>query len=182
MKVTATEINEIKLIEPSYIADARGFFMETYNKEKFREAGIEFSFVQENQSGSKQGVLRGIHYQIKYAQGKLVRAVKGEVYDVAVDLRRHSPTFGKYVGEILSAENRKQLWIPPGFGHAIYVLSDWAEFVYIVTDKYSPEDERCIIWNDPDLNIDWPILEGVKILISEKDSAGVMFASAEIYD
>ena len=182
MKVTATEIDDIKLVEPSYFADPRGFFMETYNKERLKEEGIEFSFVQENHSGSKQGVVRGIHYQIKHAQGKMVRVVKGEVYDVAVDLRRNSPSFGQYVSQILSAENRKQLWIPPGFGHAIYILSDWAEFVYIVTDKYSPEDERCIIWNDPDLNIDWPILEGVKILISEKDAAGVKFASAEIYE
>jgi dTDP-4-dehydrorhamnose 3,5-epimerase len=182
MKVTSTSIEDVKIIEPKFFSDSRGFFMEAYKREAYAQVGIDDHFIQENHSGSKQGVLRGIHYQIKHPQGKLVRVIKGEVFDIAVDLRRNSPTFGKYVGEILSEENRKQLWVPPGFGHAFYVLSDWAEFIYLVTDIYSPENERSIVWNDPDLDIQWPLLDRVETIISDKDAAGSKFADAEVYE
>lgn len=181
MKATPTKIPDVLVIEPKLITDSRGFFMEAYNLEQYKQAGIDLNFIQDNHSGSKKGVLRGLHYQIKFPQGKLVSVIKGEVYDVAVDIRQNSPYFGQYVGEILSEDNRKQLWVPPGFAHGFYVLSDWAEFIYKITDVYAPEWERTISWNDPTLNINWPINEEVDLIISEKDLHGTSFPDAEIY-
>jgi dTDP-4-dehydrorhamnose 3,5-epimerase len=155
--------------------------METYQQKIFAEHGITAQFVQDNHSGSRRGTLRGLHYQIQQAQGKLVRAVAGEIFDVAVDLRRSSPTFGQWVGEILSAENKRQLWIPPGFAHGFYVLSDWAEVVYKATDFYAPQWDRTLLWNDPQVGIDWPLMDGADLLISDKDRAGLTLAQAETY-
>ncbi|MCX7976730.1 MAG: dTDP-4-dehydrorhamnose 3,5-epimerase [Bellilinea sp.] len=174
-------IPDVVLIEPRLFGDQRGFFMETYQQRVFAEHGIMAQFVQDNHSGSRRGTLRGLHYQIRQEQGKLVRAVAGEIFDVAVDLRRSSPTFGQWVGEILSAENKRQLWIPPGFAHGFYVLSDWAEVVYKASDFYAPEWDRTLLWNDPQIGIDWPLVEGADLLISEKDRAGLPLAQAETY-
>ena len=171
MKVTETKIPGVIIIEPDVFGDHRGYFMETYNYNDYKEAGIDMEFVQDNQSMSKKGVLRGLHFQINFPQDKLVRVTRGEVYDVAVDLRPGSETYGKWVGEILSEENKKQLFVPKGFAHGFLVLSDEAEFVYKCTDFYNGEDEGGIIWNDPDIAIDWP-LEGIgeeNILLSDKD-------------
>lgn len=181
MKVTATAIPEVLLIEPKVFGDARGFFFESFNLRHWQEkTGIDRVFVQDNHSRSAKGVLRGLHYQIRQTQGKLVRVVVGEVFDVAVDLRRTSATFGRWVGAILSADNKKQLWVPEGFAHGFVVLSETAEFLYRTTDYYAPEYERCIVWNDPDLNIDWPISEPP--LLSPKDTAGFAFRNAEVYE
>lgn len=181
MKVTATAIPEVLLVEPRVFGDDRGFFYESFNQKQWREmTGLDRVFVQDNHSRSAKGVLRGLHYQIRQAQGKLVRVVVGEVFDAAVDLRRSSPTFGKWVGAILSAENKRQLWVPEGFGHGFVVLSEAAEFLYRTTDYWAPEHERCIIWNDPDIGIDWPIA-GSPIL-SGKDAEGVRFREAEVYE
>ncbi|KGO33827.1 MAG: dTDP-4-dehydrorhamnose 3,5-epimerase [Desulfoprunum sp.] len=181
MQVLQTTIPEVLIVEPKVFGDERGFFYESFNQREWREqTGLTAAFVQDNHSRSIRGVLRGLHYQIRQAQGKLVRVVVGEVFDVAVDLRRNSPTFGRWVGEILSAENKKQLWLPPGFGHGFLVLSESAEFLYRTTDYYAPEHERCIIWNDPDLGITWP-LDG-KPVLSVKDMQGVPFRTAEVYD
>ena len=182
MKFTPTPIPEVILIEPRVFGDSRGFFMETYQREKFAEGGIDYDFVQDNHSRSLQGTLRGLHYQIDHTQGKVVRAVLGEVFDVAVDLRRSSPTFGKWVGYNLSAENKRQLWVPPGFGHGFYTLSEWAEVVYKATDYYSPADERLIVWNDPDINITWPAQIGEKLIISPKDAQGAYLKQAEVFE
>lgn len=182
MKFSPTAIPDVILIEPRVFGDSRGFFMETYQREKFVESGIDFDFVQDNHSRSIQGTLRGLHYQVNHAQGKVVRVVAGEVFDVAVDLRRSSATFGKWVGCHLSAENKQQLWIPPGFGHGFYTLSDWAEVVYKATDYYSPADERSIIWNDPDINITWPALSREKLIISHKDAQGAHLKQAEVFE
>jgi len=182
MKFSPTAIPDVILIEPRVFGDSRGFFMETYQREKFVESGIDFDFVQDNHSRSIQGTLRGLHYQVNHAQGKVVRVVAGEVFDVAVDLRRSSATFGKWVGCDLSAENKQQLWIPPGFGHGFYTLSDWAEVVYKATDYYSPADERSIIWNDPDINITWPALSREKLIISHKDAQGAHLKHAEVFE
>ena len=178
MKITPLAIPDVLLLEPRVFGDARGFFFESYNRETFRrQTGLDVDFVQDNHSRSARNVLRGLHYQIlPKAQGKLVRAVAGEVFDVAVDLRGQSPTFGRWVAEVLSAENRKQLWIPPGFAHGFLVLSEHAEFLYKTTDYYAPELERCILWNDPDLAIAWPF-DGVPI-VSSKDGMGRAFAEA----
>lgn len=154
--------------------------METWQQRRFGEAGIHADFVQDNQSRSDKGILRGLHYQIKQPQGKLVRVLQGEVFDVAVDLRRSSPTLGEWVAQRLSSENKNMLWVPPGFAHGFYVLSDFAEFFYKCTDFWAPEHERCILWNDPDLNIDWP-LEGELPILSDKDATGSLFKNAEIY-
>jgi len=181
MKSTPTDIPEILVIEPKYFSDSRGFFMESFNLESYANAGINTTFIQDNHSGSRKGVLRGLHYQIKHPQGKLVNVIKGEVYDVVVDIRKSSPHFGKHLGIILSEENRKQLWVPPGFAHGFYVLSDWAEFIYKVTDIYAPEWERTIAWNDPVLNIDWPINHDVGVIVSEKDAQGKKFSEADVY-
>lgn len=181
MQVTATAIPEVLLIEPKVFGDERGFFFESFNQRVWQErTGIARNFVQDNHSRSCRGVLRGLHYQIRQSQGKLVRVVVGEVFDVAVDLRRGSPTFGRWVGEVLSAENKKQLWVPEGFGHGFLVLSDYAEFLYRTTEYYAPEHERCIVWNDPEIGIAWP-LAGPPIL-SAKDAQGLPFDRAEVYE
>jgi dTDP-4-dehydrorhamnose 3,5-epimerase len=182
MRFIPTSIPDIILIEPKVFGDARGFFMETYQAQRFAEAGIRANFVQDNHSGSRQGTLRGLHYQIQQAQGKLVRVIAGEIYDVAVDLRRSSPTFGKWIGVTLTAENKQQLWVPPGFGHGFYVLSEWAEIHYKATDYYAPQWERTILWDDPALGIPWPLIEGQAILLSPKDAQGTRLAEAELYE
>lgn len=172
-----TKIPDILLIEPQIFADERGFFMETYQARRFAQAGIRANFVQDNHSKSRQGTLRGLHYQVRQAQGKLLRVISGEIFDVAVDIRRSSPTFGKWVGEILSAQNKLQIWVPPGFAHGFYVVSEWAELVYKTTDFYAPQWERTIQWNDPDLAIDWPLCGSAPIL-SAKDAHGTPFQTA----
>ncbi len=175
-------VNGLVLIQPKIFEDDRGFFYESFHKQKFLENGIHLDIVQQNHSGSKKKILRGLHYQIKNSQGKLVRVLKGEIFDVAVDLRKSSSTYGKWEGVVLSEENKHLLWIPPGFAHGFYVMSDWAEVEYSTTDIYSPEHERTIIWNDPDLNISWPIPDGEKPILSSKDSQGKSFKDAEIYE
>ena len=169
IKVTTCPIEGLYVIEPTVFKDERGYFMETYNQNDFKEAGLDMVFVQDNQSMSVKGVLRGLHYQKQYPQGKLVRAVRGTVFDVAVDLREKSATYGKWFGVILSAENKKQFYIPEGFAHGFLVLSDEAEFVYKCTDFYHPGDEGGMAWNDPDIGIEWPLQDGVELIISEKD-------------
>ncbi|MCB9515779.1 MAG: dTDP-4-dehydrorhamnose 3,5-epimerase [Candidatus Latescibacteria bacterium] len=175
-------IPDLVLVEPRVFLEERGFFMETWQARAFAEAGLDLRFVQDNHSRSRQGVLRGLHYQVRQTQGKLVRVVHGEVYDVAVDLRRGSPTLGQWVGVTLSAENKRQLWVPPGFAHGFYVTSEDAEFVYKCTDFYAPEHERSLRWDDPALAIDWPLVDGKAPLLSAKDAAGVAFAEAELLD
>lgn len=178
MKATPTRIPDVLLIEPKVFGDDRGFFFESFNRRTFHEAtGLDVDFVQDNHSKSARNVLRGLHYQLAQPQGKLVRVTQGEVFDVAVDIRKGSPTYGQWVGEILSAENKKQLWIPAGLAHGFVVLSATAEFLYKTTDYYAPQHERCIAWNDPDLAIAWPI-EGHPLL-SAKDAAGIAFRQAE---
>ena len=180
MQVIATEIPDVLIIEPKVFGDERGFFFESFNKQAFQQAtGIEADFVQDNHSKSSKGVLRGLHYQIQNPQGKLVRVCSGEVFDVAVDLRKSSPTFGKWVGVTISAENKRQLWIPQGFAHGFVVLSDTAEFLYKTTDYYAPEHERCIKWDDATLAIDW--LYAGEPLISEKDVSGARFEEADYF-
>lgn len=182
MKVTPCAIADVLLIEPKIFGDERGFFFESYNQRAFREtSGLTVDFVQDNHSKSARNVLRGLHYQIRQSQGKLVRVVAGEVFDVAVDLRRNSPTFAHWVGEILSADNKRQLWIPPGMAHGFVVLSESAEFLYKTTDYWAPEHERCIAWNDPTLAIAWPTLSGAPLL-SGKDASGQLFLQAEIFE
>ncbi len=181
MQATPLRIPEVVLIEPKVFGDARGFFYESFNQQTFNEAtGTHLPFVQDNHSRSAKGVLRGLHYQIEQAQGKLVRVVQGAVFDVAVDLRKSSPTFGQWVGAELSADNHRQLWVPPGFGHGFLVLSESAEFLYKTTDYYAPAHERCIAWDDPDLAITWPDI-GMAPLLSAKDSQGQALAKAETY-
>ncbi|TVO68115.1 dTDP-4-dehydrorhamnose 3,5-epimerase [Denitromonas ohlonensis] len=180
MQVTATDLPEVMIIEPKVFGDARGFFLESFNAKAFAEAtGVDLPFVQDNHSRSAQGVLRGLHYQIKQAQGKLVRVVRGAVFDVAVDVRRSSPNFGRWVGVELSEDNNRQLWVPPGFAHGFLVLSDSADFLYKTTDYYAPEHERSVLWNDPAIGIDWP-LPG-EPLLSGKDKAGVLLKDAEVF-
>ncbi len=180
MQVTPTALPDVLVIEPKVFGDARGFFFESFNRRAFREAtGLDLDFVQDNHSRSSRGVLRGLHYQIKQAQGKLVRCVAGEVFDVAVDIRRASPQFGKWAGVTLSAENKREVWVPPGFAHGFLVVSDTAEILYKTTDYYAPEHERSIAWNDPDLAIVWP-LAGEPVL-SAKDKAGVRLRDAEVF-
>ncbi len=181
MKFIPTAISEVLVIEPDVFGDPRGFFFETWSRKKFAEAGLNADFVQDNHSRSGRNVLRGLHYQLQNTQGKLVRVTLGEVFDVAVDIRRSSPTFGKWVGEILSAENKKLFWVPPGFAHGFLVLSDVAEFQYKCTDFYNPAAERCIIWNDPTLNIGWPCNDPQQLLLSAKDRAGVLLKDAEVF-
>lgn len=181
MEFKPTEIPEVIIIKPAVHGDERGFFMETYREEEFAAAGIVGPFVQDNHSGSTQGTLRGLHYQIQQAQGKLLQVVNGEIFDVAVDLRRSSSTFGKWVGEILSADNKKQLWIPPGFAHGFYVMSEWANVIYKATAYYAPEWERTIQWNDPEIGIDWPLIDAAKLHVSEKDAEGVLLKNAEVF-
>ena len=169
IKVTPCDIKGLYVIEPTVFKDERGYFMETYNQNDFHEAGLDMVFVQDNQSMSVKGVLRGLHYQKQYPQGKLVRAVRGTVFDVAVDLRTGSETYGKWFGVVLSAENKKQFYIPEGFAHGFLVLSDIAEFCYKCTDFYHPGDEGGMAWNDPEIGVEWPIEEGMELIISEKD-------------
>jgi dTDP-4-dehydrorhamnose 3,5-epimerase len=180
MNVIKTAIPEVLLIEPKVFGDRRGFFYESFNASVWREkTGLESDFVQDNHSKSARGVLRGLHYQIQQAQGKLVRVVVGEVFDVAVDIRKSSPTFGRWVSAVLSADNSRQFWVPPGFAHGFVVLSETAEFLYRTTDYYAPQHERCIIWNDPALAIEWPL--DVQPILSEKDGRGESFGDAEVY-
>lgn len=180
MKVTPTAIADVLIIEPKVFGDARGFFYESFNQNAFNEAtGLNLSFVQDNHSRSAQGVLRGLHYQVKQPQGKLVRVVRGAVFDVAVDIRQTSPTFGQWVGVELSEDNHRQLWVPPGFAHGFVVLSESADFLYKTTDYYAPEHERCMAWNDPVVGIDWPLM--VPPSLSAKDQLGVALAQAEIF-
>jgi dTDP-4-dehydrorhamnose 3,5-epimerase len=168
-KFLKTSINGVIIVEPTVYGDSRGFFMETYQKEEFAAGGIDVEFVQDNHSMSSKGVLRGLHFQKKYSQSKLVRCIKGEVFDVAVDLREGSPTFGKWEGVILSAENKRQFFIPKNFAHGFLVLSDEAEFVYKVDDYYHPNDEGGLMWNDKDIGIKWPVTDGLEIKLSDKD-------------
>lgn len=180
MKATPLDIPDVLLIEPTVYGDDRGFFLESFNQARFNAlVGRETTFVQDNHSKSTRGVLRGLHYQLRQPQGKLVHVVEGEVFDVAVDLRKPSPTFGKWVGENLSAENKRQLWIPPGFAHGFLVLSKSAQFLYKTTDFYSPENERAVIWNDAALNIRWPIK--TMPVLSQKDSAASTLGSADVF-
>lgn len=182
MEFVRTQIPDVLLIKPRIFEDPRGFFLETYRENLFIEAGLPEKFVQENHSSSEKGVLRGLHYQIRHAQGKLVRVIYGEVYDVAVDIRRGSPTFRQWVGMNLSAQNKYQLWIPPGFAHGFYVLSDRAEITYKVTDYYAPEWDRSLLWNDSELAVEWPIPAGEPPVLSQKDINAKKFADAELFD
>lgn len=181
MQFIPTTIPEVIIIKPKVFADERGFFLESYQKQRFAEQGIDADFVQDNHSKSHQGTLRGLHYQIQQAQGKLVRVTHGEIYDVAVDIRRHSPTFGKWVGALLSAENKKMIWVPPGFAHGFYVTSPEAEVIYKASDYYAPQCERTLLWNDPQLGIDWP-LQGNSPILSQKDQMGKPLTEAETYE
>lgn len=179
MKAIPTAIPDVLILEPKVFGDERGFFYESYNKKALAECGIRAEFVQDNHSRSVKNVLRGLHYQIKQPQGKLVRVVEGEVFDVVVDVRRSSPTFGKWVGLNLSASNKRMLWVPVGFAHGFVVLSNYVEFLYKTTDYYAPEYERCIIWNDPDIAVEWPV-QGEPIL-SLKDKTGYLLKQAELF-
>ncbi|WP_305046408.1 dTDP-4-dehydrorhamnose 3,5-epimerase [Geoalkalibacter sp.] len=180
MKVVETDIPEVLILEPKVFGDDRGFFYESYNERVFREAtGLDVHFVQDNHSRSAKGVLRGLHYQIAQSQGKLVRCILGEIFDVAVDLRRNSANFGRWVGVCLSSENKHQIWIPPGFAHGFLVVSEVAEVLYKTTDYYAPQHERSIVWDDPDLSIGWPLT--MAPLLAEKDRLGRRFAEAEVY-
>jgi len=180
MRFTPTAIPDVIIIEPKIFADERGFFLEGYQKKSFSEAGIPFDFVQDNHSKSQQGVLRGLHYQIQQPQGKLVRVIAGEIFDVAVDIRKSSTTFGKWVGDYLSAENKRMFWVPAGFAHGFYVTSPTAEVLYKTTDYYAPQWERSIAWNDLTINIDWP-LHGKTPILSTKDEAGKLLNEAEVF-
>ena len=182
MKVTRLAIPDVVLIEPKVFGDARGFFFESFNQKAFNEAtGTNHQFVQDNHSRSAKGVLRGLHYQIQQPQGKLVRVVRGAVFDVAVDIRKSSPTFGRWVGAELSEDNQHQLWVPPGFAHGFLVLSETAEFLYKTTDYYAPEYERSLLWNDPDIGIAWPLENGQTPLLAAKDAAACALAQADCY-
>jgi dTDP-4-dehydrorhamnose 3,5-epimerase len=175
MKIIETSITDVKIIEPKVFGDERGFFLETFRDDWFRENVADVTFVQDNHSKSAQGILRGLHYQTQQTQGKLVRVTQGEVYDVAVDMRQSSPTFGQSVGVLLSAENKKQLWVPAGFAHGFYVTSKSAEFVYKCTDYYAPAFEQSLLWNDSELNIEWPLINGAQPLLSAKDAEAELF-------
>lgn len=180
MKVVPTALPDVLLIEPRVFEDPRGFFLESYNRRAFAEVGIDVEFVQDNHSRSRRGVLRGLHYQIEHAQGKLVRVIEGEVFDVAVDLRRASPTFGRHVALTLGAADKRMLFIPPGFAHGFLVVSDAAQFLYKTTDYWYPEHERTLLWRDPALGIAWPA--GVEPVLAAKDAAGVPLAAADVYE
>ena len=180
MKVQSTQIAGVLIVEPDVFGDDRGFFLENFNERKMREIGIDAHFVQDNHSRSQRNVLRGLHYQISQPQGKLVRAVSGSVFDVAVDIRRNSPTFSKWVGVELSAANKRMFWLPPGMAHGFVVLSDSADFLYKATNYYAPEFERTILWNDPDLGIEWPLTGGP--ILSAKDATGKTLRDAEVFE
>ncbi len=181
MEIFDTDIKDVKIIEPKVFGDHRGFFMETWRESIFRDKVADCKFVQENHSKSTQSVLRGLHYQIKQPQGKLVRVIQGEVFDVAVDIRKNSSDFGKWAGVVLSAENKRQFWVPPGFAHGFYVMSKEAEFVYKCTDYYAPEHERSIRWDDPAVGIEWPLVKGQRPLLSDKDEQGELLENAEVF-
>ena len=182
MKFTPTQLPDVILVQPRVFEDGRGSFFETYREDRFFQSGIVANFLQDNHSASTKGVLRGLHYQIRQPQGKLVRVIVGEVFDVAVDLRRSSRTFGKSVGVILTAEKKNQMWVPTGFAHGFYVISEKAEILYKATDYYAPEWERSLLWNDPALGIDWPAINGELPILSEKDAKGSLLSAAEAYD
>jgi len=182
MQIIDTALADVKIIEPKVFGDERGFFMESYNRDRFAEVGIPDAFVQDNHSRSGQGVLRGLHYQLKNTQGKLVRVTHGEVYDVAVDMRKSSPQFGQWTGAVLSEANKRMFWVPPGFAHGFYVMSELADFQYKCTDYYAPEHERSLLWNDPDVGVEWPILKGTKPLLSEKDIDGESVNTIDAFD
>jgi len=182
MKFLPTAIPDVLLIEPAVFTDQRGFFMEVYQAQKYSQAGITASFVQDNHSGSWKNTLRGLHYQVIQPQGKLVRVVAGKIFDVAVDLRRSSPTFGQWTGVTLSADNKLQVWIPVGFAHGFYVLSEWAEIIYKATDFYCPEGERTLLWNDPEVGIDWPLIDQTPPILSAKDTQGKYLQQADLFD
>jgi dTDP-4-dehydrorhamnose 3,5-epimerase len=182
MHFIPTTLPDVILVEPEIKGDQRGFFFEVYHEDRFKEAGIPDHFIQDNHSGSQQNTLRGLHYQIRHPQGKLVRVVSGEIYDVAVDIRRSSDTFGQWVGVYLSSENRHQLWVPPGFAHGFFVVSEWAEVVYKVTDVYAPEWERTIAWDDAAIGVQWQIPPGIQPLLSAKDLAGIPFRQADLFE
>jgi dTDP-4-dehydrorhamnose 3,5-epimerase len=179
MQVQETNLDEVKLLVPRVFADSRGFFLESYNQRTFGELGIHETFVQDNHSRSERGVLRGLHYQLVQPQGKLVRAVRGEIFDVAVDLRRSSPTFGRWTGHLLSEDNKLMLWIPAGFGHGFLVLSPVAEVLYKATDFYAPQGERSVLWNDPEIGIEWP--DAGTPILSPKDAAGKRLLEADVF-
>ena len=175
-------IPDVVLMTPEVFGDHRGFFMETFRADAFEKNVFPARFVQDNHSKSVQGTLRGLHYQIKHPQGKLVRVISGTVFDVAVDLRKSSPFFGKWTSATLTAENKHMLWVPPGFAHGFYVLSPEAEFIYKCTDYYAPEHERCLLWNDPSFSVNWPIIPGSPPLLSQKDKDGLTFEAAEVFE
>ncbi|WP_091136219.1 dTDP-4-dehydrorhamnose 3,5-epimerase [Nitrosospira sp. Nsp14] len=183
MNMISTSISEVLVIEPKVFGDSRGFFFESFNHKNFSQAtGLDVKFVQDNHSRSVKGVLRGLHYQIRQPQGKLVRVVRGQVFDVAVDIRRSSPTFGQWVGAELTEDNYRQLWVPSGFAHGFYVLSDTADFLYKTTDYYFPDLERSLLWNDPAIAVSWPIQADVSPIISAKDKIAPKLADAELFD
>ncbi len=181
MDIIDTGLRDVKILRPRVFGDDRGFFMETFRDKTFRDRVADFSFVQDNHSRSSRGVLRGLHYQILQPQGKLVRVISGQVFDVAVDIRKNSPAFGCWTGAVLSAENKEMFWVPPGFAHGFYVLSDSAEFVYKCTEYYAPEHERSILWNDPAIGIDWPLIDQRAPQLSSKDEAGILLTAAEVF-
>ncbi len=182
MTLTPTLLKDVALLDPRVISDARGFFTEVWNILTFSALGIDAQFVQDNHSRSTGGVLRGLHYQLRRPQGKLVRVIAGEIFDVTVDMRRKSPTFGQWAGEWLSAENMRMLWIPPGIAHGFYVTSAYAEFVYKCTDFYAPDDERTLQWDDPDIAVRWPLLPGRPLIMSEKDRRGTPFKTIDVFE
>jgi dTDP-4-dehydrorhamnose 3,5-epimerase len=182
VRIIVTDIPAVKVIEPLIWQDRRGFFMETWNRRVFIEAGIQTDFVQDNHSHSIKGTLRGLHYQVVRPQGKLVRVATGEIFDVAVDLRRSSPTFGRWTGHNISAQNRRMLWIPPGFAHGYYVLSEFADCLYKCTEYYAPELERVLAWDDPEIGAKWPLVTGTIPLLSARDSRGLRLSEAEFFE
>jgi dTDP-4-dehydrorhamnose 3,5-epimerase len=182
MQIIDTALDSVKIIEPKVFGDDRGFFLESWNKKMFENHELPSHFVQDNHSRSSQGVLRGLHYQLKNPQGKLVRVTSGEVFDVAVDMRKSSAQFGQWVGVLLSESNKRQLWVPPGFAHGFYVVSESADFQYKCTDYYLPEYERSLMWNDPAVGIEWPIIEGAEPLLATKDAAGLPLDQCDTFD
>lgn len=181
MDIIETDLRDVKLLTPKVFEDSRGFFMETFRENTFKEQVADFCFVQDNHSRSGQGVLRGLHYQIRQPQGKLVRVISGTVFDVAVDLRKSSPDFGRWTGVVLSEDDKQIFWVPPGFAHGFYVMSSTAEFVYKCTDYYASEYEKSILWNDPAIGIQWPLVDGKPPLLSAKDEQGVLLEAAEVF-
>ncbi len=181
MKIIDTAIPDVKILEPKVFGDERGFFLESWNADTFKTAGLDIHFVQDNHSFSTQGILRGLHYQLNTPQGKLVRVTRGAVFDVAVDIRRSSPTYGKWVGVEISADNKRSLWVPPGFAHGFYVLSTEVDFLYKCTSVYSATDDRGIAWNDPEVGIEWPLVNGTAPLLSGKDAVAVHLKDAETF-